>query len=76
MGQTLATAAQWTSAREQGRGKLEFSPANELILNRILQFVEGFGGSHPEESKLVFKQPLVWETDLTPDELQSLCSSR
>ena len=38
MGQTLTVAAQWTTAIEKGRGKLEYTPSNEAILNSIYRF--------------------------------------
>ena len=68
MGQTLSSAAQWTSAQEGGRGKLEFTPTNELILNKIIGFLDGFSSSQPEESKLTFKQPLTWITEMGESE--------
>ncbi len=40
MGQTLDKACKWTSAKEGMRGKLEYTPANENILNKIIKFVE------------------------------------
>ena len=64
MGQTLEKAAKWTSAKEGCRGKLEYTPANEAILNKIIRFIEDYSESNPTESELQFKQPLVWETEL------------
>ncbi|XP_064646544.1 outer dynein arm-docking complex subunit 2-like isoform X2 [Lineus longissimus] len=66
MGNTLKRAAQWTSARDGSGGKLEFTPLNAQILNSIIKFCEGYSGGHPEESKIFFKQPLVWDTALEP----------
>ena len=37
MGASLARAAQWTTASETGKGKLELSPLNERLLNDIIQ---------------------------------------
>lgn len=70
MGQTLSSAAQWTTAKEgtKWRGKLEYTPTNEAIITRIISFVEGFPSGHAEESKVAFKQPLVWGTELRPGE--------
>ena len=65
MGQTLSSAAQWTSARDGAGGKLEFTQANETILNNIIGFVDGFSGAHSEESKFTFKNPITWKTELT-----------
>ena len=64
MGQTLQKAAEWTSAREGTGGKLEYTPANENILNKIVQFTEGFTGQNPDEAEIQFKQPLTWMTNL------------
>jgi len=66
MGQTLGTAAQWTSASKDGVGKLELTAANEVIINKIITIVDRFPSCHPGESAVTFKQPLVWITDLTP----------
>jgi len=66
MGQTLGTAAQWTSASKDGVGKLELTTANEVILNSVVAFIDGFPSRHSAEAKVTFKQPLVWTTDLSP----------
>ena len=66
MGQTLEKAAKWTSAKEGRRGKLEYTPANEAILNKIIHFVEDYAQSNPAESEQQFKQPLIWDSELTP----------
>ena len=71
MGQTLQKAAEWTSAREGTGGKLEYTPANENILNKIIQFAEGFGGQNPDESEIQFKQPLTWMTGLNTSHFAS-----
>ena len=76
MGQTLSSAAQWTTAQSGGRGKLEFTPANEAILNKIIGFAESFSGNHSDESRLTFKQPLTWATELTADDMSSGYSKR
>lgn len=68
MGQTLSSATHWTSAKEGEHGKLEFTPTNELILNKIIGFVEGFSSSQPDESRLIFKQPMTWLTELDPSD--------
>lgn len=64
MGQTLNRAAQWTSVSDGGEGKLEFSPANEAILNDIIKFIESFPSKHPKEARIVFKNPFIWKTSL------------
>lgn len=72
MGQTLSCAAQWTSATgDGGQGKLELTKPNEVILNKIIAFVDGFSAKHNAEAKLAFKQPLVWNTELTPNDFSS-----
>lgn len=64
MGLTLSSAAQWTSAHEKTRGKLEFSPVNEFILKEIVRFVEELAVLKNDESTFVFKHPLAWVTGL------------
>ncbi len=68
MGQTLGVAAEWTSAKESSKGKLEYTPKNEVILNKVITFVENFSGINSAECEIEFKQPLVWETQLKPDD--------
>ena len=65
MGQTLTFAVQWTSAKEGAKGKLEYTPSNEAILNSVIRLIESFTSTNPEESKLAFKQALTWKTHLT-----------
>jgi len=65
MGQTLGTAAQWTSAAKDGVGKLELTATNEVILNQIIAFIDGFPSRHVTEARVTFKQPLVWASELT-----------
>lgn len=65
MGQALISAAQWTSAKDGSCGKLDLTPLNEELLNAILKFVEGFSQRYPDEGKLAFKKPLVWDTTLS-----------
>jgi len=65
MGQTLGTAAQWTSASRDGVGKLELTAANEVILNEIITFIDGFPSHRSAEARVTFKQPLVWMSQLT-----------
>jgi len=64
MGATLQRATTWTSASDEGRGKLEFSPLNEKILGEIIKFVEAFPSKHPNESDHVFKDALQWTTTM------------
>ncbi|VDI83805.1 Hypothetical predicted protein [Mytilus galloprovincialis] len=67
MGQALTRAAQWTSAKGGSGGKLEYTKINEELLNSIIAFVDGFSAKYPEESKLVFKKPLTWQSSLKPN---------
>uniref|UniRef100_T1II95 Armadillo repeat-containing protein 4 n=1 Tax=Strigamia maritima TaxID=126957 RepID=T1II95_STRMM len=71
MGQTLFRAAQWTRATEMGKGKLEFTPLNEAILNSIGKFVEDFKNKHPDEAAVVFKSPLIWTSFLKLEDFLS-----
>lgn len=71
MGQTLACAAQWTSAREGTKGKLELTPVNETILNEMVSFVENVPQKNPEVANIVFKKPLTWMTTLIPSDVAS-----
>ncbi len=59
MGVTLSRAARWTSV-EGTKGKLEYTPINEFILNEITQFAAEFSSKNPAESKFVFKKPLEY----------------
>ena len=61
----MGTAAQWTSASKDGVGKLELTAANEVILNKIIAFIDGFPSRHSAEASVAFKQPLVWTSELT-----------
>ena len=71
MGATLTRAARWTSVGGN-KGKLEYTPINEHILNEITQFVQTFPSKNPEESKVQFKKPLEWTSDnLTAQSLGS-----
>jgi len=71
MGQTLGTAAQWTSASKDGVGKLELTAANEVILNKIIAFIDGFPSRHSDEAKVTFKQPFVWTSELSAADFSS-----
>ncbi|KAL8616112.1 hypothetical protein ACOMHN_064662 [Nucella lapillus] len=72
MGQALISAAQWTSAKDGTSGKLELTPLNEELLNAILKFIEGFSQKSPDEGKLAFKSPLVWETMLSANQFSGM----
>lgn len=66
MGQSLQKAAEWTSVKDSSGGKLEFTKLNEELLNRIIQYVDGYSAKFPAESKLVFRKPLKWVSTLKP----------
>lgn len=59
MGVTLSRAARWTSV-EGNKGKLEYTPINEYILNEITQFAADFAAKNPLESKYAFKKPFEY----------------
>ena len=62
MGNALQTAAEWTEGEQATDRKLEYTPLNELILSKIMEFVSGFSSEYPDESQMTFEQPLVWNT--------------
>ncbi len=62
MGVTLSRAAHWTSV-EGFKGKLEYTPINEYILNEITQFATEFAGKSPNEANYPFKKPLEWTSE-------------
>jgi len=62
MGNALQTAAEWTEGDQALDRKLEFTPLNELILTKIMDFVSAFRYEYPDESQITFEQPLVWNT--------------
>ena len=62
MGTTLTRAARWSSV-DGVRGKLEYTPINEHILNEITQFVTDFCAKNGKEAKFVFKKPLEWSSE-------------
>ena len=62
MGVTLSRAARWTSV-ESNKGKLEYTPINEYILNEITQFVADFATKNPVEAGYAFKKPLEWNSE-------------
>ena len=62
MGNALQTAAEWTEGEVATDRKLEYTPTNELILTKIMDFVGAFRYDYPDESDMTFEQPLVWNT--------------
>jgi len=62
MGNALQTAAEWTEGDRPADRRLEFTPVNELILTKIMDFINTFSYEYPDECQLTFDQPLVWNT--------------
>jgi hypothetical protein len=62
MGLTLTRAARWTSV-DGNKGKLEYIPINEHILNEITQFILDFPAKYADEAKASFKHALEWTTE-------------
>ena len=72
MGAALSSRTQWTSASEINKGKLEFTPQNELLLNDVVKYVETLVSNHPAESEVAFKEPFHWHTKVKPADFGSL----
>ena len=72
MGAALSSRTQWTSASEINKGKLEFTPQNELLLNDVVKYVETLVSKHPAESEVAFKEPFQWHTKVQPADFGSL----
>jgi len=62
MGNALKTAAEWTDGDGASDRKLEYTPLNDLILTKIMEFVREFSHEYPKESQMEFEQPFVWNT--------------
>ncbi|TPP61577.1 Armadillo repeat-containing protein 4 [Fasciola gigantica] len=69
MGLTLSRVAEWTTARGGSSGKLEYSKINETILKEIISFVCQYTSKYPGAAKIIFKSPLVWKSNATPQKL-------
>ena len=72
MGATISSRTQGTSVSEHGKGKLEFTPQNEALLNEIVKQVEALVHSHPREAETILKEPFKWHTTLKPDSFGEL----
>ncbi|XP_028392916.1 armadillo repeat-containing protein 4-like [Dendronephthya gigantea] len=72
MGAALSSRTQWTSASDINKGKLEFTPQNELLLNDVVKYVETLVSKYPSESEATFKQPFQWYTNVKPADFGSL----
>lgn len=68
MGVALSRAVQWDSS---GADQLENTHLNKAMLNEILLFTEEFGTRHPQEAKLVFREPLQWKTSLEASDFKT-----
>nr|XP_006824786.1 PREDICTED: armadillo repeat-containing protein 4-like [Saccoglossus kowalevskii] len=64
MGQTLACYADWTSPNGRGIRRLGFTPTNEIILNKIIRFMEDLPVKHSQGATLTFDMPVQWDTSL------------
>ena len=67
MGQTLERARKGTSATA-GSTKLAYNAVNETLLNKVIDWLSGYPGAHPAESKIKFKVPVSWPTGLKGDD--------
>lgn len=63
MGLTLARARKGTSAANGG-SKLAYNAVNENLLNKVIEWVQSYASSHPDEGKLKFKSTMTWPTAL------------
>ena len=72
MGATISSHTQGTSVSEHGKGKLEFTPQNEVLLNDIVKQVESLVSSHPREAEAILKEPFKWHSTLKPDSFGEL----
>ena len=72
MGATISSRIHGTSVSEHGKGKLEFTPQNEALLNDIVKQVEGLISSHPREAETILKEPFKWHSILKPDNFGEL----
>jgi len=62
MGNSLKTAAEWTDGDPESGRKLEYTPLNDLILTKIMEFVGEFSHRYPTENQMEFEHPLKWNT--------------
>ena len=72
MGATISSHTLGTSVSEHGKGKLEFTPQNEALLNDIVKQVEALVSSHPREAETILKEPFKWHSTLKPDNFGEL----
>ena len=72
MGATISSHTHGTSVSEHGKGKLEFTPQNEALLNDIVKQVEALVSSHPREAETILKEPFKWHSTLKPDNFGEL----
>ena len=72
MGATISSHTHGASVSEYGKGKLEFTPQNEALLNEIVKLVEGLVSSHPREAETILKEPFKWHSTLNPDSFGEL----
>lgn len=72
MGAVTSSYRQGTVVSEHDKGKLEFTPQNEVLLNDIVKQVEMLVSSHPREAETVLKEPFKWHSTLKPDDFGEL----
>ena len=72
MGATISSHTHGTSVSEHGKGKLEFTPQNEALLNDIVKQVEALASSHPQVAETILKEPFKWHSILKPDSFGEL----
>ncbi|PFX30563.1 armadillo repeat-containing protein 4-like [Stylophora pistillata] len=72
MGATISSRIDGTSVSEYGKGKLEFTPQNEALLNDIVKQVESLVSSYPREAETILKEPFKWHSTLNPDNFGEL----
>lgn len=72
MGATISSRVDGTSVSEYGKGKLEFTPQNEALLNDIVRQVESLVSSYPREAETILKEPFKWHSTLKPDNFGEL----
>ena len=66
MGNTIHNVLKWSSEESV---KLETTPANDVILKKIVNYVSAFEHEHALESKFAFREPLIWNTTLDRNDL-------
>ncbi|XP_037135862.1 armadillo repeat-containing protein 4 isoform X2 [Syngnathus acus] len=66
MGTLLTRSVKWSS-----EDKLDLIPLNERLLKEIMLYVADFSSLHPEESNILFEEPLQWNTTLDANDFEA-----